>query len=125
MARFADELLADFQQYYSLDLWEMRLDTDDCTREVLRASALARQLPPESRLKQSLLPDSHSLEVQLLREIEYNQRLWHWANTEEAKKKDTAPQRMLLPGEEDAYENAVADAEREAIRMADRLGIKL
>ena len=54
---------------------------------------------------------------------------WDWANTrkeiEEAKKKDTAPQRMLLPGEEDAYENAVADAEREAIRMADRLGSKL
>ena len=68
---------------------------------------------------------AHSLEVHLLREIEYNQRLWHWANTKEAKHKETAPERMQLPGEDEAYERAVERAETRALSAAARLGIKL
>lgn len=40
----------------------------------------------------------------LLREIEHNQRLWHWANTEDAKDENTKPDQITLPGEEEARE---------------------
>ena len=40
----------------------------------------------------------------LLREIEHNQRLWHWANTEDAKDENTKPDPITLPGEEEARE---------------------
>ena len=79
----------------------------------------------ESRTKKAISPDSHSLTVQLLREIEHNQRLWHWANTKEAEKKGTEPEPIMLPGEEEAYEAAVIKAEDEALKVAERLGIKL
>ena len=68
---------------------------------------------------------SHGLEVLLLREIEHNQRMWHWANTKDAKRKETAPDRMTLPGEEEEYERAVERAKASAVRTAKRLGIKL
>ena len=91
-----------------------------------RAAALAYQLPKDSRVRSALAPvASHSLDVLLLREIEYNQRVWHWANTKEAENKSTAPARIDLPGEEEAHEKAVENAEKKALRAAERLGIKL
>ena len=125
---YPDELLADFQETYHLNLWEMGLDgdTDVTPAEVKRAAALAYQLPADSRVKRAIAPEaSHSLSVQLMREIEYNQRLWHWANTEEAKNKDTAPNRMPLPGEEEAHEKAIERAQKTAIGAAELLGLKL
>lgn len=68
---------------------------------------------------------AHGLEVLLLREIEHNQRLWYWAHTKEAKRKETAPEHLQLPGEDEAYERAVERAETRALSAAARLGIKL
>ena len=67
----------------------------------------------------------NGLVARLLRLIEYNQRMWFWAHTDDAKNKDTAPEPTLLPGEEAAYERAVESAEDEAARTAEALGIKL
>lgn len=120
--------MADFQQYYGLNLWHLGLDgdTDMTTAEVRRAAALAYQLPKDSRVKSAIAPvAAYGIDVMLLREIEHNQRLWHWANTKDAKRKETAPERMQLPGEEEAYEKAVEHAEARAARAAERLGIKL
>lgn len=90
------------------------------------AAALAFQLPQDSRVKRAIVPEhSHGLCVQLLREIEHNQRLWHWANTKEAKNKDTKPEPIPLPGEEEARDRAAEEAEASAIKTAERLGIKL
>lgn len=68
---------------------------------------------------------SHGIVAQLLREIEHNQRLWHWANTKEAENKDTEPERILLPGEEEAHQEAVERAQTAAIGLAERMGLKL
>lgn len=104
----------------------MDLETDETTVEVLRASVLAFQLPRDSRVKKAIAPElSYGVETQLLRAIEHNQRLWHWANTKEAKHKETAPSPLSLPGEDEAHEKAVERAESQARRTADRLGIKL
>ncbi len=90
------------------------------------AAALAFQLPQDSRVKRAVAPEqSHRLDVLLLREIEHNQRLWHWANTKEAKNRDTAPEPIPLPGEEEAQERAAEEAEAMAVKTAERLGIKL
>lgn len=48
----ADEMLADFQQYYGLDLGELMLHG-----EFSRAVALASQLPARSRLVTSMRPE--------------------------------------------------------------------
>ena len=101
-------------------------DLDVTTAEVRRVAALAYQLPADSRVKRSIAPEAaHSVAVQLLRLIEHNQRLWHWANTKEAKNKETAPLRIDLPGEEEAYERAEEEAQRSATAVAESLGIKL
>lgn len=129
MAReYPDELLADFQQYYHLNLWELGLDADTevTTAEVRRASILAAQLPRDSRVKVAIAPAaSHDWKVLLLREIEHNQRLWQWAHTKEAKHKETAPQPITLPGEEEAYESAVEQNQRTASDIAQRFGLEI
>ena len=87
---------------------------------------LAYQLPKDSRTKTAIAPAAaHSLEAHLLREIELNQRIWHWANTKEAKNKETAPERIDLPGEEEAHKRAVEETEMQAIRTAEILGLML
>lgn len=68
---------------------------------------------------------AHGQAVRLLRTIEHNQRVWHWAHTKDAKDKNTAPEPELLPGEQAAYERAVASAEDNAARTAEKLGIDL
>ena len=60
-----------------------------------------------------------------MREIEHNQRLWHWANTEDSKNRNTAPERIELPGEEDAFERAAETAQGVADSIAERFGLTL
>lgn len=99
---------------------------EETTPEVIRAAALAYQLHPSSRVMRSIAPEhSHGLVAQLLREIEHNQRLWHWANTKEAEKSETEPERIWLPGEEEAHEEAVERAQAAAIGLAEQMGLKL
>lgn len=119
-----DELLADFQQYYRISLWTV--DLSDTSRDISIIAALAYQLPHDSRCWTALKPDgAHDWVVKLLRQIEYNQRIWHWAHTEGAKDESTAPEPMLLPGEEEAHERAVEHAEMDAVRTAALLGLTL
>lgn len=127
MRDHADELLADFQEVYHMNLWVLGLGGDSFpTRDLYRIAALAYQLPPTSRVRRAIEPaKAHDQTVRLLRQIEYNQRMWHWAHTKDAKDESTAPEPHLLPGEEEAYERAVAHAEDEAARTAEALGIKL
>ena len=123
---YPDELLADFQQFYGLNIWNYNLMADETTSEVLYVAALAYQLPREGRCWAAIdRAGSHSEEAELLRQMEHNQRIWHWANTKEAKNKDTAPQPMQLPGEEEAHERAVEHAERDSVRVAELLGLEI
>ena len=122
---YQDELLADFQQTYHLDLWGIDWDALD-DGSAAHLAALAYQLPKDSRTKSAIAPAAaYGIDVLLLREIEHNQRMWHWANTEEAKNKDTRPEPITLPSEEEAY-RAMAESERQnAIEVASILGISI
>lgn len=118
-------MLADFQQTYHIDLWGADWDALD-DGSAAHLAALAYQLPKDSRVYSAIAPmRSHGLDVLLLREIEHNQRIWHWANTEEAKHEESKPEPITLPGEEEAYQ-AMADYERQnAIEVASILGISI
>ena len=107
--RYHDELLADFQQTYRIDLWGTdweRLDEDAAAH----LAALAYQLPPDSRV---------------MRAVEFNQRMWHWAHTDAAKGGTGEPERITLPGEDAAYESMVEREERNAERIAASFGLEL
>lgn len=122
---YQDELLADFQQTYHIDLWGIDWDAldDGCAAHL---AALAYQLPNDSRVIRAIAPmRSHGLDVLLLREIEHNQRIWHWANTEEAKHEGTEPEPITLPGEEEAYRAMEESEQRNAIEVASILGISI
>lgn len=67
--------MADFQEHYGLNLWEMGLDGDEDSPEVHRAAALLSQLPPKARVVIAEDPDaSWSADTQFLRLIDYDLR---------------------------------------------------
>lgn len=68
---------------------------------------------------------AYGIDVQLLRLIEHNQRLWHWANTTEAKNKETMPDPLTLPGEDEARQALAESEQRNAIEVAAALGINI
>lgn len=99
--------------------WE-RLDDDAAAR----IAALAFQLPPDGRVWSAVSPaTSHGTVAMLLRRIEHNQRIWHWANTKEAKDKGTAPEPIRLAGEEDAEARSVESMQRDADAVARLIGL--
>lgn len=123
-----DELMADFQQTYHLDLWAMQLgDLDgEATMQTRRAAALAWQLPSSSRVWSGVAPlGALGTDVMLLRQIEHDVRVFQWSFSEDAKNKDTAPEPLTLPGEEEAHRLAEERADRAAIDLAAEFGLKL
>ena len=110
---------------YHVDVWGTdweRLGDD----EAARLAALTYQLPKAGRVWTAIAPAaSHSMETQLLREIELNQRIWHWAHTDQAKDESTAPQPITLPGEQEAHEAAVERELQNAADVAALLGINI
>lgn len=91
-----------------------------------RLAALAYQLPKGGRTWAKVAPAAaNGVDTLLLREIEHNQRLWHWAHTDDAKDKGTAPQPITLPGEDEVHESLVEREERNAEDIARKLGLNL
>ena len=102
----------------------MGLGSDETHRDVLRAAALARQLPHDSRTVVSMVPVAqNSTAEHLLRQIEVNQRAWHWAHTKDAKNGANQPKWLTLPGEEEQAEIEREREERVAMKVADSLGL--
>ncbi len=123
--RHGDELLADFQQTYHIDLW--RADWDHASAGwVAHMAALASQLPRDSRLVKAMSPAAaNSPELHMLRRMELNQRLWHWAHTKGAESGANEPQPILLDGEEDALEAAQEEQRTASLEVAGAFGIQL
>lgn len=93
---------------------------------MLRVAALAYQLRPQSRTRAKIEPvAAHSPELMMLRFIEHNQRLWHWAHTKDAKDESTAPEPLMLEGEEQAIQEHRELEEKNAADVAAQLGIDL
>ena len=126
MEHAPDELLADFQETYSLDLWALGVTGDEETRDVLRAAALTRQLPRTSRTFRAADPAAVNGTVEhLLRRIELNQRQWAWAHTKDAKSGSNEPQPITLPGERESVEAAKERAAADAMAVARAFNINI
>lgn len=102
----------------------MGVTGDDLTGNVLRAAALAAQLPEDSRTKTARNPVAvNHTETFLLRNIETCLRLWLWAHSEDGKAKVNMPQPLTLPGEEEQHEMAIEQAQAQAASVAAQLGL--
>ena len=97
---------------------------DDVTRDVLRAAALAAQLPQGSRVMAARNPSSvNGTDVQLLRNIEAYLHLWLWAHSKDGKANVNMPQPVTLPGEEEQHQMAIEQAQAQAASVAAQLGL--
>lgn len=115
--------MADFRQTYALSTWEMDLATDETTDEVLRAAALAYQLPRDGRVWRSLAPTAqHGADVLLLRRIEHNQRLYAWSR---GGGKGEEPAEIELAGERELSERNRRHDESMQPRVAALLGLQI
>jgi hypothetical protein len=123
-----DELLADFQQYYGIDLWwQLYSGLEKLPRlDVAHMAALAYQLPPDSRVKRAVDPTgSNSTELQMLRRIEYNQRCYAWSKTKDAEHKRNEPQPVLLAGEREDVERREREQKQAAVDVAEAFNLSM
>lgn len=116
--------MADFMETYGLWVWDMGVDGEVTTPEVARAAALAWQLPPASRSWRAKDPiGANGVLTALVRQLEYDLRLWMWSHTKDAEHKQNKPDPMPLPGEAERMEAKVEEAERMAVSVASQLGL--
>lgn len=88
-----DELRADFQQYYGLNLDGMGVGYSHA-----HAAALMMQLPLDSRISRKLNPDNEwSDDTYLLSAIEYDLRVLIWQNTKDAQRNRNKPKPNETP----------------------------
>lgn len=126
MAAHPDELLADFQETYGLNVWNLCQGCEPKQAEAERLGALAWQLPRTSRLWRSIDPSGgYDSATMLLRQLEYDVRSFHWAFTEEGKSKVNEPEPLMLPGEEEAHKRAAEEADNMALEVARIFGLNI
>jgi hypothetical protein len=97
-----DELYADFQSYYGLDLYDFEEDLSgtETTRNVLRAAILCEQLPRDSRTKRVISPAlSWSDESYLLARCDYVLRVIAWMFSEDGSKGANKPAPIRTPAD--------------------------
>ena len=103
--------MADFQQYYNLDLLDARVELEDGQRspeeatspQVDRLATLCAQLPRESRIMRAKSPALEwSDETYLLSRCEYLLRCIQWMLSEDGAKGTNRPQPMPTPVQVDA-----------------------
>lgn len=113
--------MADFRETYLLNTWEMGLDGEEEVPWVVRAAALAWQLPPGGRVKRALMPAAGNDDALLiLRRIELNQRSYAWSR---AGGKGKEPEPLPLRGERELAEAERHKEESKAPSVAARLGL--
>lgn len=107
-----DELIADFQQYYGLNIFDFvdDLNGDETTDSINRLSILCGQLPRDSRLMTAISPAlAWSDETYMLARVDYMLRVIAWMFSEDGSKGINQPQPIATPAE---IANATAIAER-------------
>lgn len=129
MAKYRDELTADFQSEYGICLIEDRylcaLAGDKTTPLVLWLSALAAQLPDTSRVAVAAHPENAwTTGDYLLRSVEFQLRAFAWALAG-GEKTGPNPEPICSPGESAHFDAIAKEAERMADNVASVLGISL
>lgn len=90
-----DELRADFQQYYGLNIDGMGVDYTHA-----HAAALVAQLPRDARVLVHAVPDAEWTEqTRILAHIEYSLRLLLWSRTKDAQTGRNKPKPLPSPSE--------------------------
>lgn len=93
--KYPDELRADFQQYYGLNMDGMGEGFS-----YAHAASLMRQLPSCSRVSKALNPDNEWDDATyMLALIEYDLRVLIWQNTKDAQKGRNQPKPNKTPHE--------------------------
>lgn len=119
LAESRDELEADFQQYYGLDLRGMGHDYS-----VAHAAVLAAQLPPHSRVAIKLNPDAAwSDERMLLEMIDYHVRYFMWMFSTDGAKNMRAPELPTTPSRLKELEEQREETKRNREKVDRILGI--
>lgn len=102
----------------------MAMRLDESEYDVRRASALAAQLPADSRVKRAIDPlCGVSAELSMLRRIEYNQRVYAWSRSEGAKSGIDRPEPVYFDGEEQAVERQAEREVSESKKTAELFGL--
>lgn len=120
LAACGDELRADFQRYYGLNLDDMGK-----TYTVAHAAALARNLPAGSAVHRALNPALEWADSDyLLMQIEYDIRLLAWSLAGGKKSRSPKPKPIETPTERaKRARNSAPPSEEEMNAVADALGI--
>lgn len=117
MDKHPDEVRADFQQYYGLNIDRMGVDYSDT-----HAACLATQLPPNCRLNQAENPDlMWSTEAWFLSQIEYDLRVLAWQNTKDAQRHRNEPKPPKTPKELQQEKQRAANFDKDLVNSV--LGI--
>lgn len=66
---------------------------------------------------------AHGTDTLLLRQMEYDLRMWHWANTKAAEDESTKPEPILLDGEQEAIDRRIDQQKDAAVDIARQLGL--
>lgn len=107
-----DELLADMQQTYGMDVTALsdELDGNDTTPGVVRLATLCAQLPRDSRLARATSPAlAWTDETYLLARCEYLLRCIQWMLSEDGAKGTNRPVPIVTPAQV-ALDTAQAEA---------------
>lgn len=114
LGSYPDELRADFQRFYGLDLSGMGADYS-----VAHAAALATHLPREAATVRAVAPEaSWSDEAYLLSAIEYDLRILVWQNSKDGQKGRNKPQRPQTPADVGRIKDKVQGTDFAAIAAA-------
>lgn len=107
-----DEMRADFQQYYGLNLDGMGRDYTHA-----HAAVLLSQLPRESRVSRYIDHDAAwSEDTVLLASIDYSLRLLLWSKTKDAKHDRNRPEPAKTPSERKAARERGAHVDLDLVR---------
>ena len=107
------ELRADFQQYYGLNLDSMGVEYS-----YAHAACLVTQLPPNARIFAAINPDlSLTYAEWLLTQIEYNLRVLAWQNSKDGQKGRNAPKLPKSPSEIAAEKERAAKVDFDLIEQ--------
>lgn len=120
LAGHPDELRADLQQFYGLDL-----DRMGEAYTAAHAAALVRMLPRESRLARVESPALEWSEAEyLLARIEHTLRVLAWQRSKDGQHGRNYPEKLQTPYDRERARRVAASSTPEAMRyVADRLGI--
>lgn len=106
-----DELEADFQQYYGLNLERIGIDYS-----VAHAATLATQLPSDSRCMRQEIPGFEwSPEMYMLSAIEHGVRVLAWIQANQGKRRSAFPKPIEPPSKRGAIQNKIKSTDTQEL----------